>query len=153
MERALRRTVLLLVVLCAACATLPVTPVEHAHFRDLGTVDGEGLDRAVSAVLVEGRGFTLERSNLQFGSVYYETDWKERDPFEAETARGIIDARSRVLIRGRRTSDGRFRSTLEAESQVRTDSMPSWHSEPVGPGFRAWVDSIVAEMAEAMDSG
>lgn len=153
MEPALRRTILLLVAFSAACATLPVTPVEHADFRDLGTVDGEGLDRAVSAVLVEGRGFSLERSSLQFASLYYETDWKERDPFEAEAARGIIDARSRVLIRGRRTSDGRFRSTLEAESQVRTDSTPSWHSEPVGPGFRAWVDSIVAGMDDAMGSG
>lgn len=142
-----------LVLAAPACATLPVTPVDHAQFRDLGEVDGEALDRAVFDVLVEERGFNLARRSRQFASVYYETEWRERDTPEAEEARGVTDARSRILLRGRRTSDGSYRTTLEAESQVRTDSLPSWHSARVGPEFREWVDSVVEALGRSMAPG
>lgn len=142
----------ILMMVGSGCATLPVTPVEHAHFRDLGEVDGERLDRAVEGVLVEERGFTLARRSRQFSSVYYETGWQERDPFDEETARGITGARSRVMLRARRTATGAYRATLEAENQVRTDSLPSWHSVPVGPSFQEWVDAMVGALEGRLDS-
>lgn len=140
----------LVLVACSACSTLPVTPVEHAQFRDLGEVEGEDLDRAVFRVLVEGQGFGLTRRTRQFASVYYETEWKEREPLAPEEARRVSEARSRFLLRGRRTSGGRYRTTVEAESQVRTDSLPEWHSVPVTPAFGEWVDSVVASLRAAM---
>lgn len=142
----------ILVLAGLGCASLPATPVEHAHFRDLGEVDGDSLDRAVEGVLMEDRGFTLARRSRQFASLYYETGWMERDPFEGETSRGITGARSRVILRGRRTAAGAYRATLEAENQVRTDSLPSWHSVSVGPSFQEWVDAMVGALQRRLDS-
>ena len=134
------------------CATTPsATPVTHSHFVELGDVEGRPLSQAVEDVLVGDRGFSIQRRDQLYATVYYETAWRERDPFPAEEMAGVTEARSRLIIRGPRVSGGRYRAILEAENEVRTDSLPEWHTAPLTVDFRAWIAEIERDFTQHLE--
>lgn len=146
-----RRASALVVAAClflTACATAPRTDVEDSYFRDLGEVTPRSLSRAVDTVLVEGRDFEMARREVRYARAYYETEWRNREPFSDEAASGVTEARSRVVIRGQRASGGVYRVVLEGENEIRTDSIPSWHTAPVGGEFREWMGAIESDLRE-----
>lgn len=138
--------------LVAACASAPRTGVEEAQFRDLGEVPLERLANAVESVLIDERGLGLRQREEQYATVYYETVWHEREPFPDERARGVTEARSRVVVRGQRTESGAYRVTLEGENEVRTEERPGWHTRPTTPDFRQWVGEIERALSARFDS-
>jgi len=132
--------------LLSSCATASSTPVDHAAFHDLGDLEGDQLANAVDRVISVGCGFSIARRSEQFATVYYETGWMERRPLAGERPRGVTAARTRLLIRGQRQSGGLYRALLEGENEVRTDSVPDWHTAPVTADFAAWMNHLAAEL-------
>jgi len=136
------------VVVLFACATAPRSSVEDSYFADLGSVAPGRMGPAVDSVLVAGYGFEMARREEQYASAFYETVWKERSPFDDERDAGVSDARSRVVIRGQRAAGGAYRTVMEGENQVRTDSVPTWHLAPVTAEFQDWMSRIESDLKE-----
>ncbi len=145
----------LLVTLCVltlgACASTPRTAVEDSYFQRLGEVSFDALSSGVTAVLEDEHEFTIERRDEQYATVFYRTAWKPRDPFADEETRGVNEARSRVVVRGQRVADGRFRVLLEGENEIRTDSIPSWHTAPTTESFREWMGEIEGNLSQRLE--
>lgn len=136
----------LIVSLLSGCATASSTPVDHAAFHDLGDLDGDALHGAVDLLITGICGFSLARRSEQFATVYYQTDWMERRPLPRETREGVTAARTRLLIRGQRQGGGRYRTLLEGENEIRTDSVPDWRSARLTADFSTWTSRLASEL-------
>lgn len=137
----------------SACATASRTAVSHSYFQDLGEVAFSSLSEAVERVLERAHGFRIVRSDEQYSTVFYQTAWREREPFPDEEESGVSEARSRVVVRGQRTTGGAFRVIFEGENEIRTDSIPTWHTASITADFREWMGEIEADLAEAASPG
>lgn len=118
--------------------------------EELGRVSYERLRGAVDRILVGKRGFRLRRRDEQYATLYYETEWRTREPFADEAEAGVTGARSRIVIRGRRVGGEGYAVTFEGENEVRTRGDPNWHQAPVTARFRAYMSGIARELAGAI---
>jgi hypothetical protein len=76
-----------------------------------------------------------------------ETNWRTRPPFEDETALGIADAETRLLIVGRKRGETNGLGTnydinLTIENRVRPPGTDDWTETVHTPMFRKYADEI-----------
>lgn len=61
--------------------------------------------------------------------IYFESEWKERDLFDDEVSKGIVDARTRIIVFSRpRTAQASTlqRVSLEIENHVKFEGVDDW---------------------------
>jgi len=89
----------------------------------------------------------LEQDSLPF--VRIETHWRERRPFEDETAMGITEAETRLIIsaRARAQTDlgGTYNIRLTMENRVRLMDAPEWNEKTNTTMFQRYADEVTAE--------
>jgi hypothetical protein len=104
--------------------------------QDMGRVDYTTFAEAMEKIVIRKYRFSLRRREEQFQTLFYQTVWQLRVPSEEEQARGVLDARHRVVIEGRRaggvTPAGGsrvYRIVLRVENEVRTRDQRDWHPD------------------------
>ena len=102
--------------------------------QSLGSVDVTTFGTAMEKVLIGRYRFSLRRREEQYQSLYYETLWVPRPPADEEREAGVLGARHRIVIQGRRASSGAlpgsavlYRMTIRVENQARTALNQDWH--------------------------
>lgn len=113
----------------------------------------EGLDKVWSRYQIPER-----RRESQFRSLYYESQWMEREPTPAEVAQGATAARNRVTVQGRRVGDtldgqGIFSLTWEVENQIRSQEVPEWHPGPMPEQVRDRFRRMYSDLRMEVNTG
>jgi len=126
--------------------------------QDFGRVGLAVFSSALEKIVIVRYKFSLRRREEQYQSLYYETLWVPRSSTEEERASGILEARHRVVMRGRRAGSNAqqsnavaFRMSLKIENQTRTREDPDWHGAAVSGGslegdMRQMVSDFQAEV-------
>jgi len=126
--------------------------------QSFGNVELRLLNDALEKVMIGRYRFSLRRREQQSQTVYYETLWIPRPPTEEERARGIMEARHRVIVEGRRASGGpltgtdvQYRVDLRVENEVRTRTQREWapsrvFGEEIEQEMRRMVSDIQLEI-------
>ncbi len=161
MTRFLEVTALLVLplVLVAGCASAGNGGSSSEYTENLGRQVYGTLREAMDKILLQQHGYRMQRSEEQYGSLYYETTWEQRSPTTEERAEGITQLRHRVVIRGRRVGDdpgsggALYRVTFVAENQARTETASGWSSAPVSPELRDEMGEIVTDLNLELRTG
>ncbi|MGD2071646.1 MAG: hypothetical protein PVI57_23480 [Gemmatimonadota bacterium] len=159
MIRRTRSIAVLLVLLTAACASSSGGEgASSGEFEEqLGRVLYPPLQEAMDKILPKYR-LALRRSEEQFASLYYETEWMTREVTAAEQAEGVTDARHRAIISGRRVGEtidrvGEFRVTFTAQNQVRSQAEPAWHPAPGPEAFFDFWEEVYNDLRLEVATG
>lgn len=161
MTRLLEVTALLVLplLLVAGCASAGNGSSSSGYTENLGRQVYGTLREAMDKILLQQHGYRIQRSEEQYGSLYYETIWEPRSPTTEERARGITRLRHRILIRGRRVGDdpatggALYRVTFEAENQAQTETSSSWSPSPVSQELRDQMGEIVTDLNLELRTG
>ncbi|MBF8296460.1 MAG: hypothetical protein HW389_3005, partial [Bacteroidetes bacterium] len=82
--------------------------------------------------------FEVLRFDQSADMIYYETQWKDRYPFQDELDQGIEGTRTRIVIQGkprtrRKNQTDVFSVKFNAESQVRLKETSDWNYAIISP--------------------
>lgn len=155
-----RRTTLLALLAFGACGgslanrgSVEAT-IGRATLHDVVTQVPEVLHRYGYAIYE-----TRETSN----TVYIETDWRGRAPFDDEVEAGSDFARTRFVVRARRGGAAFYTVRITAQNQIRLEdggaSMdpgaegPAWTTIPATPMYDDYVSEIMLEIELNVDAG
>lgn len=98
-------------------------------------------------------------------TVYIETDWRNRAPFDDEVAAGADFARTRFVVRARRAAAAFYSLAIAAENQLHMGAPPDsvavseevgvdgWTTRPATPMFEAYAGEIMTEIELKVDAG
>jgi len=98
-------------------------------------------------------------------TVYIETDWRNRAPFDDEAASGADFARTRFVVRARRAAAAFYSVAITVENQLHmgppSDSIPArgdvgadgWTTLPASPMFEEYAEEIMTEIELKIDAG
>lgn len=124
----------------AGAATRERMPTDSGTLlnQDIGAVERGTFSAALEKVLIGRYRFSLRRREEQFQSLYYETLWVLRPPTEEEREAGYLEARHRIVLRGRRAGSSalqgsavKYRMNLRVENEARTRANSDWHAAGV----------------------
>ena len=139
----------LTVALAFACAS---SGGSARYQRDLG--NASAVDAVTLTMRVVSR---FQYEVLSYDSIpliQIETHWKQRPPFEDETALGITAAESRVIItgriRGETTMGSIYNLRMAVENRVRPAGLAEWNESTNTPMFREHADAIVQEFRQEL---
>lgn len=124
--------------------------VGRASFRDIMV--------EVPAVL-QHHGFAIYQDRQTSSTVYLETGWQERAPFDDEAKAGVDYARTRFIVRARKAGPATYRLTISVENQVRaledtaSGITPRWSTMPPTDLYQTYVQEITTEIAMKVDAG
>lgn len=141
------------VLLFSACAgaQLNQSSVERrvGHATDVDIID------AVPKIL-RANGYTIYNNRRTDDMIYFETNWRNRVPFEDEEDQGVDDARTRIILRARRSSATLFTVRLEAQNQVRGTDLPGgtgWSTIPATDDYKAYILDLSTLIKLEVDAG
>ncbi len=103
--------------------------------------------------------FVLVREERSTNEFYFETQWKDRHPFEDEREAGVVAARTRIIIRTRPKTATGFggaklnRIRLFAENEVQYASSHEWRRAVITPMLKDYLDDIVERIKIEFRSG
>ncbi|HSM61194.1 MAG TPA: hypothetical protein VK849_10375 [Longimicrobiales bacterium] len=98
-------------------------------------------------------------------TLYLETDWRHRAPFDDEAEAGADFARSRFVVRARRAGAAFYTLRITAENQVHLEEVsdsvampalegvPGWTTMPAPDMYEAYVAEIMTEIELKVDAG
>jgi hypothetical protein len=124
--------------------------------RGIGTATGpEAMDKTVQVLHLHQ--FELERHEGS-PTIYIETRWRERTPFEDEQLLGISSAQIRAIMRGRPRSGtgmgGLYTIDLTIEQRVRTDrNSEVWTNMVMTDQGRAYAARIAEDLRRELNVG
>ncbi len=106
--------------------------------------------------LMRREGFDMEIQNGP-PSILYQTAWKAFLPTEEEAEAGVVDARTRIRLRGRSRastdSNPLYTATFEVEHQVRVGSMQAeWTERPAATDFRNTYRELARQLRVELES-
>lgn len=136
---AIRRSLAALATVAAAgCASGGGGAVRDTVWReDLGRTTGLTLGEGV-AKIAQKHGLRIYRQELgRPRELYFELAWVPRAAVAAEEARGVTNARNRIVVRGRllergmAAGDRYYRVTWEVENEVTSVTATSWHPDVI----------------------
>lgn len=140
---------ILLVLQAVACAG--TGNPESIYEADMGRATAVALSQHVPNVL-NRYTFVLYRteSRGQMG-LYYETEWKDRQPLEDEAALGYREASTRIIIEAKRSGvplwqRDLFRVRFIAENRLRRTSSSKWEEPPLTDMCREYIGRIVLDI-------
>jgi hypothetical protein len=154
----MRRAVMaiLAVVLVAGCAGSRGS-ASVAHFaRGIGVATGPEAV-AKSHQVLSLHQFEIEREE-ELPSLYIETRWRNRTPFEDESALGVEAAQVRALVRGRSRSPTSsmgelYTVDMTIEQRVRVRGTAEWAHVTATDSARAFAARIVEDLRRELDVG
>ncbi len=100
----------------------------NTHRSNLGTATETDILRTVPRIF-DRYNFTVYREEATMDGIYFESEWKERDLFDDEVSKGIVDARTRIIVFSRpRTAQASTlqRVSLEIENHVKFEGVDDW---------------------------
>ena len=156
-----RRVVMLCTTLVWGCATSGAGSAEMGAipFREtVGNATAIDVERKTRQVL-ERYHYELVRTETTRYSMYFETHWRQRAPFEDEEALGISAARSRIIVRGRSRTRGAGGTTglmvveFTMENLVLDEDSGQWRQVVVTNMFRAYAKEIANRLKDEFTSG
>jgi hypothetical protein len=102
--------------------------------------------------------YEIERQDSTAALLTITTRWNERYPLQDETDRGVVEARTRLLVTARArartggTADVRV-VELVAENMVLVADSTAWLQGLMTPMFRQYVDRLVGELKTELLTG
>lgn len=151
-----RLAVVVAVPLFSACSSARLSHgaiernIGHATYRDIALSVPDILRRY---------GYVIYTSRSTENQLYFETNWKPRAPFEDEAARGANAARTRIIVRARKSSSQFFTLRLQAQNEV--SGVPNasdlagtgWSTIPATEMYKAYVLELSTEIQLKVDTG
>ena len=137
-SRVLAAVAMLVGGFAAGCATGGVSSQSREIWReDMGRVTRATLETGLDKI-VRKHALQIARTQDSSREIYYETLWMTREVLAEEEARGVTNARNRILLKGRRLEStmagaGVYRITWELENEVTAVGVEGWHPDTV-PG-------------------
>lgn len=153
-------------LLLSTAAVLTACSGVLAH---LGTVDHTIGRASLHDIMIEvpevlqRHGYAIYENRPTGSTLYIETGWQERAPFDDEVEEGIEYARTRFIARGRKAGPATYTLTISAENQVRApaDSAPEiavrpatgWSTMAPTSMYKAYVQEITTEIEMKVAAG
>jgi hypothetical protein len=136
---------------CGSANYLGSVTNEYGVFRDrTGHMTETDLYDRLPMILARYGYFILEHDRHD-KTLIFETQWKDRPPFEDETVRGAVSARTRFRLRA--VQSGSMYSTwLEADNMIET-SRNAWIIMPIYDELREYMTGIATELRLELASG
>jgi len=139
---------------CAGSGALRQGSVGHR----VGHATGRDIVDEVPKIL-GGHGYAIYNTRRTDDTIYFETNWRNRAPFDDEAEGGAEQARTRIIVRARRSSESFFTVRLEAQNEVMgviTGGDPTgtdWSTMPATDAYRTYVRDLTNEITLAVDAG
>lgn len=126
--------------------------------RSAGHASGPDIVTKIPQTL-RRRSYTIHDSRRTGRTIYFETNWKSRQPFEDEADSGADLARTRIIVRARQSAGKLFALSIEAQNEVR--GVPdagdwageSWSTIPATEMFRGYARELIEEIRLEVDAG
>lgn len=147
----------LVLIGCAGSSESRVT--EERFTTTVGTATLSDLRDNFEKIVLDRYHYEYEIQRETTTSLYYETRWKERSPFEDEAQRGIESVRTRVIVEGRpRTRRGDeggelYSVRFTGEMRVRYLTSDEWIASPISREARNFFRSITRDLDVELRSG
>ena len=124
---------LLLCVVALGCASGGgVASRSQQHWReDIGRVTRGTLERGLEKIVLK-HALQMNRTEAGGREIYYETQWMTREVLASEQARGVTNARNRIVLTGRQSMQV-YRVTWELQNEVTSVSADGWHPDVLPP--------------------
>lgn len=136
----------ILALLLAGCAATRAGPeAATVYDADLGRTSFETIIQEVPRILDRYR-FPILRAENRETTVYFETEWKWREPFEDEIALGFVEANTQIIIEARKSGARLWRVRFTAHNRLRAATSPEWEEPPLTEMFREYMSRIVLEL-------
>jgi hypothetical protein len=118
--------------------------------KEVGIASGRDALRVIQSVAQQ---YTYEIESADTTrEVRVETEWLKRRPFEDESALGIEDAESRLIVVGRPRGSNALGTSysvmLTVENRLRAQGMSTWSESLNTAMFKAYADRIANTMKE-----
>jgi hypothetical protein len=156
----------LVLVTPATAAALVACASTLAHQGTLDHAVGRGSFRDIMVevpAVLQRYGYAIYQNRPTSSTLYLETGWQERAPFDDEAEEGVEYARTRFIARGRKAGPTMYTLTISAENQVMTppDTTPETAGRPatewsvMAPTdmYRSYVREITTEIEMKVDAG
>ena len=123
---------LLLCVVASGCASGGVASQSEQHWReDMGRVTRGTLEQGLEKIVLK-HALKMNRTEARGRELYYETVWMTRGVLPSEEAAGVTNARNRIVLTGRRSTQV-YRVTWELQNEVTSVSADGWHPDVLPP--------------------
>jgi hypothetical protein len=151
------RVTVFAVALLARCSARTSGP---GQFRqDVGIGSAPDVITIARRILTQHR-FEIHQEHLppEVGTIYIETRWLDRRPFEDEQSLGVETAQTRAIVSGRPRSPtsaqgAAYSVSLVVESRVRMMGADEWSNQSVSDGARRYAAGIVEQLQRELTLG
>ena len=115
--------------------------------EELGRVAIQDLTAGLDRIL-QKHNYDITRREEIYSTVYYETLWKPREVQPDELSQGVVGARSRVIVEGRRGGgEGDiFRVFMKFENQAQLSGSGAWQAFPVTDDARSIYREVFGDL-------
>lgn len=121
--------------------------------NDLGRGTRRDIATFVREILYR-HGYVIQQVRETSNTIYYETAWMRREPFEDEAARGAEESRSRIIVEARKGGAETFSVRLRAENTALVFQYPGeWRPMAATEMFRDHVREISNAIRMEIDAG
>ncbi len=125
--------------------------------QDVGDATPRDVERRTPQVL-ERYHYVVVRTETSDRRMYFETDWRQRTPFEDEVTRGISSVRTRIIVRARQRGGAIGSSNLMTvdfimENLALDARSGEWRQGVVTDMFRAYAKEIANRLKDEFTSG
>ncbi|MCI0693394.1 hypothetical protein L0337_15490 [candidate division KSB1 bacterium] len=139
---------------CASSASREKAPSASDYVaKRIEPTKGEDFFIASQLILSSRFQYEIARTEETSQELYLETSWKNRYPFEDEIASGVVQARSRIILRARPSYIGPadpaaqlYNLDFHAENEVLLESKDEWLRLPMSKMLRQYFDRIVGDL-------
>ena len=128
------------------------------HFQsDVGLATAFDLRDKTRRVLDKYQ-FEVLRFEQSADMIYYESQWKDRYPFQDELDQGIEGTRTRIIIQGkprtrRKNQSDVFSVKFNAENQVRLRETNDWNYAVISPMAKTYLKQFSDDLETEYRSG
>ena len=125
--------------------------------QDVGNATARDVERRTPRIL-ERYHYVIVRHETSERRIYFETDWRQRTPFEDEVARGISSVQSRIIVRARQRGGAAGATalmvvTFTMENLVVDEESGQRGLAVVTDMFRAYAKEIADRLKDEFTSG
>ncbi|MCI0693395.1 hypothetical protein L0337_15495 [candidate division KSB1 bacterium] len=136
---------------CAGSSSGGSTP-SHTYIANVGTATSFDVNEKTRR-LIDKHQYVVFRYEQSQDMIYFETEWKERAPFQDEQDSGILQARTRFILEARPRirvevagSSDLNNVRLIFENMVLFESSPDWQYVPMTAMCKSYVRRIADDL-------
>jgi hypothetical protein len=145
-------TLLVIIGLTACASTGGSTGGAMSVTRNVGTSPRAEVD-SKTRLIFQRHQYVLQREQLE-SNMYYESQWRARQPFDDEIEHGARSAESRLIVRARLRSreTDQYAVSLVVENRLQTVD-GQWLTLAATPEFTAYARTIADDLADQLIQG